>query len=384
MHFFKTGQKAIFSFIFIFLVCFLVSGQTPQPRRLIDDKPSLDTMSKAVQLLYNGHFDLAEQTALSIRKKYQNHPSMPLFTALLRYWRYMPVHQSPKELEAYRLLLFRTASLSEDLLKRNEKNPEAIFFNMMAYLMMARLNAETGEYIKAVSDARKAYVQLKKGMELKEKYPEFYFSTGLFHFYREFYPEAHPVYKPFAFFFESGDKKLGLQEMEVAANRSVYCKAEALTFLTFINLRYEDNLSEALRISKRLIEEYPNNNVYKLLRTEVLLEAEKYDAAEGLISDLLTQSSTFLFAPAMAFHGILHEKYFKKYELAKGFYLKSLQLAKPKRKSEDVYAFACYIGLGRIYKAENNMERARYYFRKAADSPNEKQKKEAKQFFGQK
>jgi len=376
--------KAIFSFNFSFVLAILVLGQPQPSRRLIDDKPSLDTMAKAVQLLYNGKFDKAEQTAFSIRKKYENHPSFTLFSGVLRYWRYMPVQNSTKELEAYRLLLFRTASLSEDLLKKNDRNPEAIFFNMLAYLMLARLHAETGEYIKAVNDARKAYVQLKKGMELKEKYPEFYFSTGLFHYYREFYPEAHPIYKSFAFFFESGNKKQGLAEMEVASNRSVFCKAEALTFLTYINLRYEDNIKEALRISKRLSDAYPDNKVYKLLRTEALLEGQKYEEAEDLIAELLTQNSTFLFAPAMAFHGILHEKHYKKNELAKGFYLKSLQLAKPSRKSEEAFSSACYVGLGRIYKAENNMERARFYYKKAAESSIEKHKKEAKKFLGQK
>lgn len=341
-------------------------------------------MAKAVLQLYNGQFGQADQTVQSIRKKYENHPSITLFSALLRYWKHMPVQKSPKDMEAYKLLLFRTAALSEAQLKKNDKNPEAIFFNMMAYLMLARFNAETGEYIKAVNDARKAYVQLKKGMDLKEKYPEFYFSTGLFHFYREFYPEANPVYKPFAFFFESGNKKLGLEEMEVAANRSVFCKAEALTFLTFINLRYENNHNEALRFSKQLVDEYPGNNVFKLLRTDVLLTAEQYDEAEGLITHLLTQSSTFLFAPAMAFHGILHEKHFKKNELAKGFYLKSLQLAKPTKKTEDVYSYTCYAGLGRIYKAENNLEKARFYYRKAADSPIASHKEEAKKFLGEK
>lgn len=341
-------------------------------------------MAKAVLQLYNGQFDKADHTVFSIRKKYENHPCITLFSALQRYWKYMPIQKSPKDMEAYKILLYRTASLSEAQLKRNENNAEAIFFNMMAYLMLARFNSETGEYIKAVNDARKAYAQLKKGMDLKDKYPEFYFSTGLFNFYREFLPETNPVYKPFAFFFESGDKKLGLEEMEEAANRSVFCRAEALTFLTFINLRYQNNYNEALRFSKRLVDEYPRNNVFKLLRTEVLLSAEQYDEAEGLITHLLTQSSTFLFVPALAFHGILHEKHFKKNELAKGFYLKSLQLAKPTKKTEDVYSYTCYAGLGRIYKAENNFEKARFYFKKAVDSPFEGHRIEAKKFLGAK
>ncbi len=71
------------------------------------------------------------------------------------------------------------------------------------------------------------------------------------------------------------------------------------------------------------------------LPEEFEIVLEQVEEAEPLISNLLTQSAIFLFARAMAFHGILHEKHFKKMELAKGFYLKSLQLAKPTKKTED-------------------------------------------------
>jgi len=370
--------------VFLIQFHFSTSAQVASGRRLIEDKPSLDTMAKAIFQLYNGKFNEADLTVNSLRKKYDNHPAISLFSALQRYWRHMPVQKSPKDLEAYKVLLYRTASLSEVQLKRNSKNPEAIFFNMLSYLMLARLNAETGEYIKAVNDARKAYSQILIGKSLKDKYPEFYFSTGLFNYYREYYPLANPVYKPFAFFFESGNMPKGLEELEVAAYKSIFCKAEALTFLTFIHLRYEDNLPEALRFSKKLVDEFPGNNVFKLLRTEVLLKNGNYIEAEGLIAHLLNQSSSFLFAPSLAFHGVLYEKYYAKFELAKGFYLKSLQFSKPTKRTEDTYSFMCYAGLARIYRLENNIERAKYYFKKVEDSPISRDKEEARKFLNSK
>ena len=62
-------------------------------------------------------------------------------------------------------------------------------------------------------------------------YPDFYFFTGLYNYYREAYPEAHPIYKVLAFLFPRGDREKGSAELQNAGANSIMLKAEAYSFL---------------------------------------------------------------------------------------------------------------------------------------------------------
>jgi len=53
--------------------------------------------------------------------------------------------------------------------------------------------ADNGKSGKVVPDLRTMYKRTKEGFELKDRFVEFYFSTGLYNYYIEAYPEAEKL-----------------------------------------------------------------------------------------------------------------------------------------------------------------------------------------------
>ena len=68
---------------------------------------------------------------------------------------------------------------------------------------------------------------MKTGFDLMHKNPEFYYTTGLYNYYREQYPESHPGYKTVVWVLAGGDKEKGLQLLHKASKEALFTKTEA-------------------------------------------------------------------------------------------------------------------------------------------------------------
>ena len=147
-------------------------------------------------------------------------------------------------------------------------------------------NGKTG---KVVPDLRLMYKYTIEGKELKDQFVEFYFSTGLYNYYIEAYPEAHPTYKPLLAFMQKGDKALGLEQLNHAINEAVFLKVEALLFMSLIQLKYEKDLNTAAIYARRLHHEYPRNTYYQGQLLTILLHQQRYKEANELLESMEPQ-----------------------------------------------------------------------------------------------
>ena len=83
--------------------------------------------------------------------------------------------------------------------------------------------------------------------------------------------------------FPKGDKVKGLMELRKAAENSIFLKAEASTFLSGINLSFENNFEKAYIYSRNLHESYPANLEYTGMHLRNLVLTKRYEEAEKLI-----------------------------------------------------------------------------------------------------
>lgn len=149
--------------------------------------------------------------------------------------------------------------------------------------------------------------------------------TGLYNYYREAYPDAHPFYKPFALLFPRGDRQKGLTDLELAARNALFLKAEAYAFLSEIHLGYENNYLAAEHYSKRLAEQYPGNNEFLALHVRNLLLLKKYGEAEALLARAKQPQSRWFQAEKAFFPAILREKKYRQPAEAEALYRSALQ-----------------------------------------------------------
>ena len=363
--------------IFMAYILLVATGtfETQAQTLITEDKPAMDTLRKAVDLLYNFQFEKSEATARKIKPKYGSHPGYLLYSGLLSFWKHFPISAKPIEYKNYIKILNIVISQSENLTKKYPKSPEPDFFNLMANLMLGRHQSEDGEYIKAVNSTRKAYGFIKKGFDIKNIYPEYYFTTGLYNYYRVAFPENHPLYKSFTVFFPDGNKAQGIKELEIASQKSVFSKAESLAFLTMISLRDELNIPQALKFATILHENYPLNWLFSMIYGECLLTSKKPDLAEPIFSKLLMRTESSALLSGYYLKG-LYEKQKGNPDAAKWAFQKGLMYGKSKDRLSKGYMGLCYNELGKIANDEGKKDWAKKYFGLALDNCSYKKVKE--------
>jgi hypothetical protein len=348
-----------------FLLLFLLSSSTIFAQ-LLNDNESKQLIIKGLDKLYNYEFKEADVFFQKVKAKYPKHAVTPLLSALQIQWQNLPVEQNPKVLNQYILLLEKCQALAEPLLNDPLRRAEGTFFLVASHGYIALVLNDKKEQVKAVNEARKAYGYLKDGRKWTEKNPEFLFTSGLYNFYRIQYPETHPIVKPIMLFLEDGNKKVGLQQLEQAVQKSVFSRIEAAFYLTGVNLKYESNYPKALVYSTWLHEKYPNNLLYTMRHTESLVMNGKYDEAIPLIQTLKKTNDREYLLAGNVFEGIIAEKGKKNDKQANEIYNMVLRIKPSDRYTTDYYAMA-YAGLARIAHRANNTKLAESLYNKCLD-----------------
>jgi len=375
----KNQLTQIFKATFFFgLTCFWVVFQCHSQGLLLDDKIAMDSMTKAVDHVYNFQFDKANHSISKFKTRYQNHPGFLLFNSITQFWKSFPISSKPKEYSVYLQNLNKVIANGEKLAEKYPKSPEPTYYIMMANLILARHHSEEGEYIKAVNETRKAYSYIKKGFDLKTSYPEFYFSTGLYNYYRVAFPINHPFYNSFTVFFPEGNKVSGIKDLEIASQKSLFSKAESYIFLTTIHMRDEYNMPLSLKYSTSLHENYPGNWLFSIVYAECLIESKKGEAAEPLINRLLGRNEAAALLAGYYLKGLLEAQQGNS-DGAKWAFQKALLHGGGKDRLTKGFIGLTYNELGKIAKEEGKLDWAKKYFKKALDNCSYKKvKKDAK------
>lgn len=334
--------------------------------QLLSDNESKQLITKGLDKLYNYEFKEADGYFQQIKAKYPKHPVTPLLSAFQLQWQNIPIEQNPKLLEQYIVLLEKCQSIAETMLNDPSKKAEAIFFLVASHGYVALVLNHKKEQVKAANEARKAYSYLKDGKQLIEKNPEFLFTSGLYNFYRIQYPETHPIVKPVMVFLDEGNKKLGLNQLEQAVQKSVFSRIEAAYYITGVNLKYESNYPKALIYSTWLYDKYPNNTLYLMRHTESLIMSGKFDEAKPLIQDLKKNRDKVYVLAGILFEALVYEKDNKNDRLAAETYLNVIKMQQNNAFTKDYYAMA-YAGLARISIRSGNNKRAEDLYKRCLD-----------------
>lgn len=350
----------------LFLLLFLPLSVWAQQYSLLADKAALQQVETITNLIYNNQQSEVQQAIGQLKKQVPaGHPVFPMLLALNLYWQDAPMHTGSPNFEEFTRYLKQTVEQSEVYLNREQDETMVNFMALSAHSLLTRFHADRGNYLDAVGEAKHAYSYMKKGFDLAREYKEFYFPVGLYNYYREKYPEIHPVYKPFMFFFRSGDKAKGLQQLEQSARHNIFTKPEAGVFLAHIYLYYENQPARALHNVAQLHEEFPGNRLFRAQLAESLLATHAYAEALPHIRFLLKQADPFYRMAGQLFQGLYNEKAQKDPKLAYQFYQRALQTGESLSYIADVYRSMAYAGLGRYYAQANERKKAKAAYQKA-------------------
>ena len=318
-------------------------------------------IKRGIDFVYNFDFIDAEKVSRELNKIYPGHPVNYLFNGMIIYWKNYPLLSTSPARGSFESNLRESIELC-DKYKDPAAEAEILLVNLCARGMLLLFYTDNDLSFEVFPLATSTYQCIRRAFEFTARYSDFYFFTGVYNYYREAYPEAHPIYKTLAFLFPGGSKVKGLIDLKKVAANSIILKAEAYSFLTEIFLSFEKNYQQAAFYSKNLHVIYPDNPAYLGSYIKNMLLTKQYDAAEKeMTSSVSNNKNSFLQAQVTIFKGILQEKKYHDIRQAEQFYLNGIKEISEFRNYGDEYAAYAYFGLSRISEVNGNTENSKIY-----------------------
>ncbi len=334
----------------------------------MQDQQAFDEIKKGVVCIYNLQFEDASEVSLYIDKKCGECALSYLFRGMELYWKNFPLTPGSKNAEIFENYLEKAISLAQAKLKLNESDAENLLAGLGSAGLLLLYYADNGLSGKVLSLAPKTYQWVMKSFDFTKTFKDFYFITGLYNYYREAYAIAHPIYKPALIFFPHGNKKLGLAQLKISADSSVFLAAESMTFLSGIYQDFEKDPVKAIMYSKKLKEAFPRNHEFKLHYIRDLLVIKKFGEAESLLNGMPHESlNRFYQAQIDIFKAVIQEQKYENTKSAEQFYWSGINKAELYGPIGAEYASYGYFGLSRINLAAGNSKNAKQYRKKAKD-----------------
>jgi hypothetical protein len=350
-------KSKVISFLIALIVC-----QLPCKAQFLDDEKNKEQTIKGLDFLYNQQFDQAKEALNNVKLAYPQHPVKFLLNALELQWQYVPIDKNPEILKKYIAELNKCILAAKVIYKNPKHKKEATFFLLAAHGFIALSNNYQKEYFDAASEAKKAYSFFNEGKKYKNENPEFLFASGLYNFYRVQYPESHPMVKPVVMFFENGNKKLGLQELENSYKKSIFSRTEAALYLVNINIKYESNFKKSLVYSNILHSKYPNNYIFKIKHVESLLLNYEFEEAIKLNEQLKSRKDKVSQLSTLVFEAYKEEHADKNLQGALINYAKALKIPHDDRYTKEYHGMA-YLGMARIFVKQKDLGKAKALYK---------------------
>ena len=326
----------------------------------------LEKVEICLQHTYGFSFDEARSIQSELLSSTPNHPAPLFLEALIVYWENFPLAPSTEASSAFISLMDQVTELSKELREDTLTYTEGVFFDLFGRAFKAMFWADNGKSGKVIPDLGNMYRYTKRGFDLKDQFVEFYFSSGLYNYYIEAYPEAHPAYKPLVAFMHKGDRELGLEQLNYAINHTVFLKVEAILFMSLIQLNYEKDLNSAAIYAERLVRDYPGNILYQGHLINIMLHQHRYEQVKKLLLETADQEDPYSEMIQSFAGAFLAEKEIGEEGRARAGYVETMEMAETFGPFADIYMAMGYMGLSRLHEKEGLHRESENYKRKAS------------------
>jgi tetratricopeptide (TPR) repeat protein len=348
------------------LVLFFLTLNLSGFAQFFSDTKAKEACIAGLDFMYNYDFDKSKLYFDQILEKYPQHPAGHILQALYLQNSQINLERSPY-LKSYLLHLNQALSKAKTLEKNIKYKKEASYFIMVSHGLIALHHNNKDDKMAAALEAKKAYGIFSESKKYKTEIADFYFSSGIYNYYREIYPELHPIVKPVVFFFDKGNKSLGLKELKMAEERSIFSRNEAQYYLGHISIKYEGNFKMAKDEFKKLHVAFPRNIVYLRKYVEALLWLQDFSEAEIQLQKLSKYTDAISQKSSLTFKGYLAQHAQKNKNLAFEYYQKAIAKNADIKKVAEYQALA-ELGMAQILKEQKKTEAAKNLLKKAKNN----------------
>ncbi|MBS1560387.1 MAG: tetratricopeptide repeat protein [Bacteroidetes bacterium] len=246
-------------------------------------------MQKGIDYIYNVRFDSAHACFEYVKKLYPEHPAGYFMDAMVEWWKINLNRNVYSNDEWFLQKIEKVLEVCDRSLEADPKNLMGLFFKGGALGFRGRFYATRESMIKAANDGKDALDLLEECQRIAPNNHDIMLGTGLYNYFAIALPEKYPVLSPIMTFFRSGDKALGILQLQAAARQARYARVEAQVVLLQVYYEWEKDYQKAVVIARELNKKYPNNPYFHSFFGRVLVVTGPLDTMEILWRDVLNR-----------------------------------------------------------------------------------------------
>jgi tetratricopeptide (TPR) repeat protein len=282
---------------FALLMCTALSAAAPSPGAKLDLPPAA---AAVIDQIYSGDLEAALTGAHQLEQERPEHPLGYLLEGEALWWRIWctsaefkygmsyPRHRAKLAADQHYLdLAAKVSSLAEAQTTRQD-TADMQFYAGMGEAIAARLYGLRGESRNAARAGVHAREHLLRALALDPSLADADLGLGLYNYYADTLSAAARVLR-FFMGIPGGSKQEGVQQLEHAIAEGVLTPAEARFYLAICLHNYDQKYERALELAGPLVERYPSNPLFQLIRGDLYAKlgrkksaAECYRAAAAL------------------------------------------------------------------------------------------------------
>ena len=258
--------------------------------------PDFDSrVNNGIKQIYNIKFTEAEKTFRSVMADYPQHPAGRFFIAMIDWWKILldPDNESYDEIFFQKLedVIYQC----DQILDKNPKDVDALFFKGGSIGFRGRLRAFRESWLKAADDGREALPIVEEAASLDPNNMDVQLGFGIYNYYAAVIPSENPLIKPLMIFFPDGDKEKGIQQLKNTAFNGKFAKYEARYFLMTLYYRYENNSLLADAYANMLTSDFPDNPVFEKWRGRIAVRRGDYQSVDSIFNSVINKSDKKMF-----------------------------------------------------------------------------------------
>lgn len=319
MMLFNSFERLFPRFLLIAILIVICSFITTHAQTNIKFK-----ISSGLEALYNFNFKSSEKSFDNIIKNYPDHPAGYYYKSISHLWFYL---DSKNDIDLTNFIsLTDTAILkAEEILKNDSSDVFNLYVLGSTYANRTFAFTRDESYFDAVIAARKFHLCFNELLKKDSLYYDAYTGKGLFNFAISQAPQTWSWAINLAGM--TGDKKIGLTNLEIASKKGKLSKVDAQFYLSQIYSEFLLKYQPAKRMLNDLTLRYPKNLLFKFALANLQIKTFDLSSASRNYKTVYSSKDTNFIQlknyAGMALGDLLY--YQGDYDDARSYYVKFLE-----------------------------------------------------------
>ncbi|MFH1195190.1 MAG: tetratricopeptide repeat protein [bacterium] len=268
--------------LFLIVLSFIISNQ------LFAQKNKFDSLITAgVYQIYRLEFENAQNTFSTVIKDYPKHPAGKFFDAMIVWWRIMLDLENEQYDEQLEDKLGEVIDFCDEILDKDPKNVEALFFKGGSLGFRGRLYSVRESWLNAALDGKEGLPLVYEAYKNDNSNVDVQLGFGIYNYYAVVIPEKYPFIKPFMALFPKGNKEKGLEQLGNVAWNGKYAKIEARYFLLTSFYQFEQDWAKAKQYAQLLLKDFPNNPAFEKVYARIFAKEGNYPQCAKIFAGIL-------------------------------------------------------------------------------------------------